>query len=187
MLAQNEGNRACQTATIVKRERKTTQELMHAPKARPIYMAQSDGRSIFPTREAKRTGTPWMRSAWKGWQCSRLTRKKGAESDVQRTHNNAIALLSSGERGALCLIPRCPFPSAKPGCARRRSSSARRFISTSSASTPPTKLSASASSRPYSGRTVRGVRGVIWTLSSEVEIPGERRGCLGRGMSYVAF
>ena len=62
-----------------------------------------------------------------------------------------------------------------PGSARLRSSPERRLISTSSAS-PLVKESIPSA---YLGRTTWGVRGVICTLLSEVEMPGERTGDLG--------
>ena len=87
-----------------------------------------------------------------------------------------MALLSSSEMMvALCLSSEYQFPFVNPGSARLRSSTERRLISTSSTS-PPTNES---STSTYLGRTTWGVRGVICTLSSEVEMPGERTGGLG--------
>jgi hypothetical protein len=101
---------------------------------------------------------------------------KRGKSHTQRTHSNAIALLSSGEiMRALCLSFKYPFPFVNPTSARLRSSPERRLISTSSSSLPTNESSTSA----YLGRKPRGVRGVICTLSSEVEMPGVRTGDLG--------
>lgn len=120
----------------------------------------------------RRTGTPWIKS--KNAQLFGYMHRGGREggSHVQRTHNNTIALLSSGEKGALCFTSKCPFPSANPDS---RSCPDRRPISTSSASTLATKSSTSS----YFGRTAWGVRGVICAPLSEVETPGERTGGLG--------
>jgi hypothetical protein len=98
------------------------------------------------------------------------------KSHAQRTHSNTIALLSSSEMmGAFCLSPKYPSPFVNPDSARLRSSAERRLISTSSTS-PSTNESSTSS---YLGRAERGVRGVICTLPSEVEMPGERTGDLG--------
>lgn len=123
----------------------------------------------------KRTGTPWIKSSRETQLFGHMHHggKRGG-SHVQSTHNNAIALLSSSEKGALCLASIYPFSSANPGSARLRSYPDRRLISTSSASTPATSsTSAYLGRRP---RGVRGVRGVICTLLSEVETPGETAG-----------
>jgi hypothetical protein len=105
-------------------------------------------------------------------------------SHAQRTHSNTIALLSSSEMmGAFCLSSKYPSPFANPCSARLRSSAERRLNSTSSTSRPTKDSSTSG----YLGRTYRGVRGVICTLSREVETPGERRGDLLIGISRVEF